>query len=222
MTGDRTLLLGRMSTLFDDKLLMRMVDSSDLTTIGMTSKQIPSTMADGRGFRAEGIRETQVAVLTEDVGGTAQVAALQAIARDADERSADVARQERPFRLDVLPVRIGLGEALDLPSDDLPDSALPVAVGGDTLGLRTLDAYEHGPALLVTGSRRSGRSTTLRTLATFALQRGWQVVVFTPRLSPAARPVPRGRTCTGPSTRPPTRARSRRSSSGSAPNRRRC
>ena len=59
-----------------------------------------------------------------------------------------------------------------------------MAVGGDTLGLRTLDAFEHGPALLVTGSRRSGRSTVLRTMATFALRAGWQVVLVTPRTSP--------------------------------------
>ncbi|HEX7717077.1 MAG TPA: ATP-binding protein, partial [Marmoricola sp.] len=56
--------------------------------------------------------------------------------------------------------------------------------GGDTLGVRTLDAFEHGPALLVTGSRRAGRSTVLRTMATFALRGGWQVVVVTPRVSP--------------------------------------
>jgi S-DNA-T family DNA segregation ATPase FtsK/SpoIIIE len=84
----------------------------------------------------------------------------------------------------VMPVRIGLAEAKALPGDELPDSALVLAVGGDTLGLRTLDAHEHGPAILVTGARRSGRSTVLRTMATFALDRGWNVAVFTPRVSP--------------------------------------
>ncbi len=184
MTGDRTLLIGRMSTLFDDKLLMRLVDPTDFTTIGMHSRQIPSNVADGRGFRSEGIRETQIALLAADRVGTAQVAALQTIGREAEERYADVPREQRPFRLDVLPVRIGLEEALALESEPLRDSTLVLGVGGDTLGLRTLDAYEHGPALLVTGARRTGRSTTLRTMATFALQQGWKVVVFTPRLSP--------------------------------------
>ena len=184
MTGDRTLLIGRMSTLFDDKLLMRLVDPTDFTTIGMHSRQIPSNVADGRGFRSEGIRETQVALLAADRVGTAQVAALQTIGREAEERYADVPREQRPFRLDVLPVRIGLEDALALESEPLRDSTLVLGVGGDTLGLRTLDAYEHGPALLVTGARRTGRSTTLRTMATFALQQGWKVVVFTPRLSP--------------------------------------
>jgi len=57
-----------------DLLLMRLVDPTDFTTIGMHSRQIPSNVADGRGFRSEGIRETQVALLAADRVGTAQVA----------------------------------------------------------------------------------------------------------------------------------------------------
>jgi S-DNA-T family DNA segregation ATPase FtsK/SpoIIIE len=184
MTGDRTLTIGRMSTLFDDKLMLRMVDSSDFGTIGMTSKQVPTSMPEGRGFRAEGLRETQVALLAEDPAGTAQVAALQAIGRAASEQGADVAATQRPFRLDVLPVRVDLQQADDLLGSALAPTALALAVGGDTLGVRTLDAFEHGPALLVTGPRRSGRSTVLRTMATYALRTGWQVLLVTPRISP--------------------------------------
>jgi len=184
MTGDRTLTIGRMSTLFDDKLMLRMVDPSDFGTIGMTSKQVPSTFADGRGFRADGLRETQVALLADDPAGTAQVGALQAIARAAMEKYGDVPRERLPFRLDVLPVRVGLGQADELVDVPLSASALVLAVGGDTLGVRMLDAFDHGPALLVTGSRRSGRSTVLRTMATYALRTGWQVLLVTPRISP--------------------------------------
>jgi S-DNA-T family DNA segregation ATPase FtsK/SpoIIIE len=161
-----------------------MVDTSDFGTIGMTSRQVPSSMAEGRGFRAEGLRETQVALLASEPAGTAQVAALQEIAREATSRCDAVPRSARPFRVDGLPVRIGLAEALALGDAVAVPSSLPVAVGGDSLGLRTLDALEHGPALLVTGSRRSGRSTVLRTMATFALRAGWQVVLVTPRMSP--------------------------------------
>ena len=189
MTGDRTLTVGRMSTLFDDKLMLRMVDPSDFGAIGMTARQVPSTMVDGRGFRSDGLRETQVALLADDPAGTAQVGALQAIARDATARwdAADAPVELRPFRLDVLPVRVGIGQADELLGDHaeaVGPSSLVLAVGGDTLGVRTLDAFEHGPALLVTGSRRAGRSSVLRTMATFALRGGWQVVVVTPRVSP--------------------------------------
>lgn len=184
MTGDRTLTIGRMSTLFDDKLMLRMVDSGDFGAIGMTSKQVPTSMVEGRGFRADGLRETQVALLADDPAGTAQVGALQAIGRDATDRHSGVPREQRPFRLDVLPVRFGLGEATDLLDGPLAPTSLVLAVGGDTLAVRTLDALEHGPALLVTGARRSGRSTVLRTMATFALRSGWQVLLVTPRISP--------------------------------------
>lgn len=184
MTGDRTLTIGRMSTLFDDKLMLRMVDSSDFGAIGMTSKQVPSSMVEGRGFRADGLRETQVALLADDPAGTAQVGALQAIGRAAAERHADVPAALRPFRLDVLPVRVGLDQADELLDGPLSPTSLVLAVGGDTLAVRTLDAFEHGPALLVTGSRRAGRSTVLRTMATYALRTGWQVLVITPRISP--------------------------------------
>jgi S-DNA-T family DNA segregation ATPase FtsK/SpoIIIE len=184
MTGDRTLTIGRMSTLFDDKLMLRMVDSSDFGTIGMTSKQVPTSMAEGRGFRADGLRETQVALLADDPAGTAQVAAIQAIGRAAAAAHAEVPRELRPFRLDVLPVRIGLDEATELVDAPPAPTALALAVGGDTLAVRTLDAFEHGPALLVTGSRRAGRSTVLRTMATFALRTGWRVLLVTPRVSP--------------------------------------
>src|SRR5690606_10033556 len=93
-------------------------------------------------------------------------------------------------RVDVLPVRVTRQEALDLAAEEraagrrVPETSLPVAVGGDTLEVRYLDAVEHGPAALVTGARRSGRSTVLRTLATGALERGWNVLLVTPRVSP--------------------------------------
>jgi DNA segregation ATPase FtsK/SpoIIIE, S-DNA-T family len=185
VTGDRTLTVGRMSTLVEDKLMLRMVDPTDFGAIGMSSRAAPATLVDGRGFRAEGLRETQIVLLDPDASGTAQVAALQRLGREAADRFASVARDRLPFRLDVLPARIGITEARRLAdASSLPPTLLPVAVGGDTLGLRGLDAVENGPALLVTGGRRSGRSTTLRTMAAFALEAGWEVVLVTPRISP--------------------------------------
>ncbi|MDH2413243.1 FtsK/SpoIIIE domain-containing protein [Nocardioides sp. CER19] len=183
VTGDRTLTVGRMSTLVEDKLMLRMVDPTDFGAIGMSSRQAPPTLADGRGFRAEGLRETQVALLDEDPSGTAQVAALQRLGRDAAARAAGADRERLPFRLDVLPARITMSEALGL-GEPPAGTTIPVAVGGDTLALRGLDAVDNGPGLLVTGGRRTGRSTTLRTMAAFALAAGWKVVVITPRVSP--------------------------------------
>jgi len=59
-----------------------------------------------------------------------------------------------------------------------------MGVGGDTLALHTLEAEEHGPGLLVVGPRRSGRSTTLLTVARSVLDRGWAVGLVVPRRTP--------------------------------------
>lgn len=190
MTGDRTLVSGRMGTLLDDKIMLRMTDKSDFSNIGMPGKKVPDSMVEGRGFRAEGLREVQFALLGEDPAGTAQVRALQELGKAATERYADLPRSRRPFHVDVLPVRLTAEQAAELRAEEeaqgieVPDTSLAVAVGGDTLGLRHLDAIDHGPAVLVTGPRRSGRSSVLRQVAAEALRSRWQVAVVTPRKSP--------------------------------------
>lgn len=190
MTGDRTLTTGRMSTLLDDKLMLRMVDRSDFSAVGLLARKVPETMPDGRGFRADGIVETHVAMLTDDPSGSAQVAALHQLGRDVIAQRPKVAGShaphQHPFRVDVLPNRVSAEQAAELgrSAPPAPDTSLPVAVGGDTLAIRSIDAVEHGPAALVTGPRRSGRSTTLLQLGRCALDAGWTVVVISPRVSP--------------------------------------
>nr|WP_174257654.1 FtsK/SpoIIIE domain-containing protein [Phytoactinopolyspora alkaliphila] len=184
MTGDRTSLVGRLSTLMDDKLMLRMTDIADFTSIGMPGKEVPEHMPPGRAFRADGLRETQIALLTDDDAGTAQVAALQEIGRQAAARFADLPRRMRPFRVDPLPSKISLADATKLLEKPLAGTEIPIAVGGDTLTLRTLDALDHGPGMLILGPRRSGRSSTLLTMTTSILDRGWRVMLVMPRRSP--------------------------------------
>lgn len=186
MASDRTALVGRLSALLEDKMMLRMTDNADFSSIGKTPKSVPEHMPPGRAFRAEGLLETQVALLTADAEGTAQVAALQEIGRQASEQYAHVPRSQRPFRVDPLPTRISYADALALAERELVPTEVPVAVGGDTLTLRTLDAIDHGPGFLILGPRRSGRSTTLLTMATSALDRGWRMLIITPRRSPLA------------------------------------
>lgn len=184
MTADRTALVGRVSALVEDKLMLRMTDNGDFGNIGMNPKKVPEHMPPGRGFRSEGLRETQIALLTGDVEGTAQVAALQLLAREAKERYADVPRRFLPFRVDQLPARITYTDALALAERPLAPTELPLAVGGDTLTLRALDAIDHGPGILVLGPRRSGRSTALLTMVRSMIERDWKTMIITPRRSP--------------------------------------
>ncbi|WP_375492705.1 FtsK/SpoIIIE domain-containing protein [uncultured Jatrophihabitans sp.] len=190
---DRTALTGRMSTLIDDKILLRLVDPGDFVAIGLKAKEVPEYMPAGRGFRSEGTRETQVALLAEDVAGSAQVKALQELGRLAGERAKDVPAALRPFRVDALPARMTLAEARALdngPVEAEDTISIPVAVGGDTLTLYGFDPIEHGPGILIGGPRRTGRSTVLKTVAQDVLARGWQTVVITPRQSPLRTGLP--------------------------------
>ena len=185
MTGDRSTLVGRVSTQFDDRLVLKLTDAMDYTYVGMKTKDVPEHFPPGRGFRATtGLREVQVALLTDDPAGTAQVAALHEIARVARERVGDIPRPLRPFRVDALPPVIDLAEALRLDDEPVPADAVVFGVGGDALGLRYFRAEEHGPGIVVAGPPKSGRSTALCTMATWLLGRGYEVALITPRRSP--------------------------------------
>lgn len=188
VTGDRSLLVGRVSTLTEDRVMLPMADPGDYAAVGMSPREVPEKLPEGRAFRSQGRQELQVALLDPDPSGPAQVAALQKIARSAIERHA--AADDRPepaqvpFRVDPLPTRVTLAEAHALGGTPLGRTAVPAGVGGDTLALFGLDAEEHGPGVLAVGPRRSGRSTVLLTMGTSALERGWAVGLVTPRRSP--------------------------------------
>ncbi len=188
VSGDRSLLVGRVSTLTEDRIMLRMTEPGDYQSVGLSVRDVPGTMPDGRAFSSTGGQELQVGLLAPDPSGSAQVAALQAIARDATIRAdADLGAApagQVPFRVDQLPARITLVDALALPGPALPATSVPAGVGGDTLALLGLDAEDHGPGLLVVGPRRSGRSTTLAMVGTHALDHGWTVGTITPRRSP--------------------------------------
>ncbi|MEU6713215.1 FtsK/SpoIIIE domain-containing protein [Nonomuraea sp. NPDC046802] len=93
VTSDRSGLLGQVSTVFDDRLLLRLADSSDYGLAGFPLKGLPASMPPGRALSIgeHGIVEHHIALLTSDPAGPAQVAALQSLARAA-------ASEETPTR----------------------------------------------------------------------------------------------------------------------------
>ncbi|MGH8775803.1 MAG: FtsK/SpoIIIE domain-containing protein [Jiangellaceae bacterium] len=184
-TGDRTLLTARMGAVVEDRLLLRMPAADDYGLIGMRSKEVPTGIPAGRAFRSGEVPvEAQLALLTDDVAGTAQVAALQRLAADARARMAALPPGRRPRRVDELPVTITYADAMALADAPAARTELLVGVGGDTLGLRTVDVMTDGQGFLVVGPPRSGRSSALQTTVEFALAQGWQAVVVAPRRSP--------------------------------------
>ncbi|MDL4814755.1 FtsK/SpoIIIE domain-containing protein [Actinomadura opuntiae] len=194
-TGDRTGLGGQISTVFDRRLVLRMADPNDYGYAGLQDRQVPAAMPPGRALEpaAPGAapRESQIGLLGDDPSGTAQVAALQEIARTCVARYGRLPRRQRPLHVDELPVRVTYREAMALDEAFLAPSALwaLVGVGGDTLAPVGADLLNEGPGFTVAGPPRSGRSTTLRTIVHSLLDPAVggglvPVVLVTPRRSP--------------------------------------
>ncbi|UBU18784.1 hypothetical protein LCN96_06120 [Nonomuraea gerenzanensis] len=85
VSSDRSGLLGQVSTVFDDRLLLRLSDGTDYGLAGFPLKGLPAVMPAGRALSMgeHGIVEHHIALLAADPAGPAQVAALQSLARAA-------------------------------------------------------------------------------------------------------------------------------------------
>ncbi|MGF1654921.1 MAG: FtsK/SpoIIIE domain-containing protein [Actinomycetales bacterium] len=179
VSGDRSLLLGRVGALVESKLLLRLPDRSDVALAGLSHRQLPADLPPGRGVWAGSAVETQVAVLAVDsgpdgapvaAGGAGESAAVRQAGAACHRRDADVPATARPFTLRPLPARIAADEVLAaaMPGDPL---WLPFGVGGDDAGPVGLDLAAT-PVALVAGPARSGRTGSLRWLLAAARARG--------------------------------------------------
>jgi DNA segregation ATPase FtsK/SpoIIIE, S-DNA-T family len=185
VTGDRTALTGPISTVFDQRLTLRMADPSDYGYAGINERHVPSHLPGGRALEQNGntLRESHIALLDRDPSGTAQVAALHRLAR-AEERR--LPRAQRPMRVDPLPVRVTASEAWSLDPDFRTPSPLwaLIGAGGDDLAPTGVDLRADGPGFVIAGPPRSGRSTTLATMAKSLLDHGIPMLAIAPRRSP--------------------------------------
>lgn len=188
VTGDRSALSGPVSTVFDQRLTLRMADPTDYGHAGINERHVPTHMLDGRALEqaATTLRESQIALLDRNPAGTAQVAALQRLARAATERHPAPPPTQRPLHVDPLPVRVTTAEALALDPAFAPPSPLwaLIGVGGDDLAPVGIDLLADGPSFVIAGPPRSGRSTTLLTLTRSLLAQQRPVLLITPRRSP--------------------------------------
>ncbi|MFG1876671.1 FtsK/SpoIIIE domain-containing protein [Sphaerisporangium sp. NPDC049003] len=185
VTSDRSGLLGQISTLFEDRLIMRLADPADYGLAGLPPRSLPSAMPPGRAISVgeQGVVESQIALLCVDPSGPAQVAALQALARTA------AARFPSPgslLKVDALPMRITSSQALELVPAFEPPSPLwaLLGAGGDSLAPLGVDLLAQGPAAVIAGPSRSGRSSVLLTAARSLLGQDTPVAVVAPRRSP--------------------------------------
>ena len=63
MTGDRSLLAGRISSLCEEKLAFKLADRDDYALAGLRRRDLPNAVPPGRAFRAGSGIEVQVALL---------------------------------------------------------------------------------------------------------------------------------------------------------------
>ncbi|MEV7967316.1 FtsK/SpoIIIE domain-containing protein [Sphaerisporangium sp. NPDC088356] len=185
VTSDRSGLLGQISTLFEDRLIMRLADPADYGLAGLPPRSLPSAMPPGRAISIgeQGVIESQIALLCDDPSGPAQVAALQALARTASSRFPGPGSL---LKVDALPMRITSSQALELVPAFEPPSPLwaLLGAGGDSLAPLGVDLLAQGPAAVIAGPSRSGRSSVLLTAARSLLHRDTPVAVVAPRRSP--------------------------------------
>ncbi|MFL4906254.1 FtsK/SpoIIIE domain-containing protein [Streptomyces sp. MMS24-I2-30] len=186
LTGDRTLLVGRIATLTEDKYGLRLADRSDFSTLGIPARKVPEEIPPGRAFRNESGTETQFALLAEDTTGQGQAAAIAAIGETAAARDADVPRSRRPFRVDSLPSRISFPQAWEMRDPEASRSRLwaLAGIGGDEIVGFGPDLADGVPSFVVAGPAKSGRSTVLLNFAQSYLAQGVRLVVAAPRQSP--------------------------------------
>jgi len=172
LTGDRTLVTGRVGGMVEAKLMLRMADRLDYSVAGLTARSLPAEIGPGRAFRVPSGDPIQIAHAGDSPDGAAQTAALRELAG-----AAGAIPDRAPFRVDPLPASIGYAEALHLPRRG--DGAL-AGVGGDELSQVRLP----GPVVLVLGQPGSGRSTALAVMVrSLAAEGRGEVVVITPRRS---------------------------------------
>jgi DNA segregation ATPase FtsK/SpoIIIE, S-DNA-T family len=183
MTGDRSLIAGRISSLCEEKLVFRLAESGDYAMAGLRPRDMPDEIPPGRAFRAGSGVEVQVALLAPDASGQGQAAALREIAESCAARDAAVPASLRPFRVDVLPSRITFADAWSMRGATGPLWGL-VGVGGDELTACGPDLTDGVPAFVVAGPAKSGRSTILVSMARSFLAAGTPVVLAAPRPSP--------------------------------------
>lgn len=182
-TGDRTLGSGKIGSLCDNKLAMRLADKGDYTYVGINPRQMPDSLGPGRAFATDTMAEIQVALLDADDSGTAQARALQAVGGAARRRDADTPTTQSPFRVDELPTRISYSDAKGYRKDVDGNLLVLAGVGGDELAALGPDLGAN-PTFVVAGPAKSGRSAALAVMTRSLVDGGAEVLIAAPRNSP--------------------------------------
>jgi S-DNA-T family DNA segregation ATPase FtsK/SpoIIIE len=188
VTTDRAALTGQVGAIFRQRMILRLTDSDDSALADIPTRSLPAHHPEGRViFDAKPHPlEAQIAMLDRDPSGLAQAGALRRLAAESTQRFGRPPAELRPLRVDALPSRITCAETLRLEPGFVPPSPLwaLIGAGSDQLSPQGLDVGAEGPGIVVAGPARSGRSTTLVTMAQSLLRAQTPILIITPRRSP--------------------------------------
>ncbi|MFC6705624.1 FtsK/SpoIIIE domain-containing protein [Flexivirga alba] len=151
-TGGRTLATGRVVSSFPCKLVLRLADTGDAVLLGMRETDFPESMPAGRALVCPDKFELQVATPIADLTGAVVAQHISALGK---QMSANGVQRFAPMP--------ELCRRTDLPS---PDGQVMLGIGGTDIAPVGLPLGSFRElAALVAGPPRSGRSTTLVTIA---------------------------------------------------------
>lgn len=189
LTGDHTLLGGRISVLADSKVLLRLVDTSSYTEVGMSSREVPENIPDGRGYRTEDGAEIQIAQIREGVVGQAESELIRSTGAELRSgRDRGLPRNLLPFSVEQLPDKLTV-TALRSRIDEYGGADLlrgehgpriPLGVGGEDNEPMFFDPGQM-PMLPIYGTAQSGKTTALVGIVNGALPAGYRVVIAAPK-----------------------------------------
>ncbi|HET7488113.1 MAG TPA: FtsK/SpoIIIE domain-containing protein [Acidimicrobiales bacterium] len=183
LSADRTGVSSRLLSAVGHRLVLRQAERDDYQWFDIPPRSVPAVVPPGRAFWSAGPVEVQVALLAEDPSGQAQGAAVAELATVLRRRWSALPPASRPRRVDPLPTDVSLAAVEAVRAHPRPegDAVVTLAAGGDELGPVDVDLEEIGPAFVVAGPPRSGRSTALAAVVS-TIDR--PVVVIAPRPSP--------------------------------------
>ncbi|HEY3534958.1 MAG TPA: FtsK/SpoIIIE domain-containing protein [Pedococcus sp.] len=160
VAGDRALLVGRVASAVEHRVVLRLADRADAALAGLAPGALPVTPPPGRGVLADGT-EVQLALpppVTPPTGGHPG---------------------RGPLRVEPLPSEVPAGLLPEASAHD--GDAVAVGLGGDELAVLSLDPEQDGRRWLVTGPVGSGVSTALARIASELLARGRALALVSSR-----------------------------------------
>ncbi len=171
VTGDRSLLTGRLAPLAGAIFALRPTDPVDAALVGLSRADLPHDPPPGRAVRAGDGVEIQFAHPGATPDSASLRSSVEAVARRWAHRGCG--RPHTLVRVRPLPP-VALRSAIDR----APPWCL--GLGGDEAVPVSLDPAAVGRRLLVAGPPGSGRSTALATVGTAALTAGHPLCVVGP------------------------------------------